>query len=139
MKPEPPDSPVDPQSEEGTPKVQPAPPSEYVRAFQRLFRSFRQQVFVHTGQNYETVIAKAEATSRILSPEFDCHKLNEETAPVILDLIQEIVHSGPLLKRSKLRQAALTLIADLYGKQYNLLDEHGVIDKVEQTYYRLKK
>ena len=43
------------------------------------------------------------------------------------------------MKRSRLRQAALTLVADLYNKQYEILEKNHAIDRVEQFYYKLKK
>ncbi len=117
----------------------PSEQSEYVRTFERLFRSFRQQVFEHFGQKCEDVIAQAEKKVRFLSPEFDCHALTDETASSILEVVEEIVKEASFIKRSKLRQAAITLISDLYNKQYNLLEQHRAIDRVEEIYYRLKK
>jgi len=113
--------------------------SEYVRTFERLFRSFRQQVFEYFGDRCEDVIARAEKKVRFLSPEFDCHALTDDTAPSTLDVVEEIIKESSFMKRSKLRQAAITLISDLYNKQYNLLEQHRAIDRVEQVYYRLKK
>jgi hypothetical protein len=115
------------------------PISDYVRIFERLFRSFRQQVFDCFGDKCEEVITKAEKKIRFLSPEFDCHNLSETTVLTMLDVIESIIQEASMFKRSKLRQAALTLISDLYNKQYELLEQHRAIDKVEQIYYRLKK
>ena len=115
------------------------PYSEYVHIFERLFRSFRQQVFDCFGNKCEEVITHAEQKVRFLSPEFDCHSLNDNTVLSLLDLIENVIQETSLFKRSKLRQAAVTLISDLYNKQYELLEQHRAIDKVEQTYYRLKK
>jgi hypothetical protein len=61
------------------------------------------------------------------------------TAPLVLDLIESVIQEASLLKRAKLRAAALALIADLYNKQYELLERHKAIDKVEQVYYRMKR
>ena len=113
--------------------------SEFVRTFERLFRSFRQQVFEHFGEKCEEVIARAEKKVRILSPEFDYHSITDETAVSALEIIEEIVNQASFMKRSRLRQAAITLISDLYNKQYNLLESHRVIDRVEEIYYRLKR
>ena len=106
---------------------------------ERLFRSFRQQLFDSFGEKTEEVIADAERKVRFLTPEFDLHSLNENTAIHVLDLIETIAGGASFMKRSRLRQAALTLVADLYNKQYELFEQHRVIDKVEQFYYRLKK
>ena len=114
-------------------------PSDYVRLLERLFRSFRQQVFDSFGDKCDAVIADAESKVRFLTPEFDFHSLNESTAIIVLDLIEHIAAEASFLKRPRLRQAALALVADLYNKQYELLEKYRVIDKVEQFYYRLKK
>ena len=106
---------------------------------QRIFRSFRQQLLDSFGDKSDAVIADAERKVRLLTPEFDLHLLNENTAILVLDLIEGIAGRASFMKRSRLRQAALTLVADLYNKQYELLEKHRVIDKVEQCYYRLKK
>ena len=106
---------------------------------ERVFRSFRQQVLDSFGDKCDAVIADAERKVQFLVPDFDRHSLNENNAVITLDLIEKIAAEAPFLKRSRLRQAALTLVADLYNKQYDLLEQHRVIDKVEQCYYRLKK
>ncbi|MBI5021786.1 MAG: hypothetical protein HZB59_10130 [Ignavibacteriales bacterium] len=113
--------------------------SEYVHLFEVLFRSFRQQVFECFGSKCEEVISQAEHKVRFLVPEFDCHALKDETVLTLLDLIEEIIKQSSLFKRSKLRQAAVTLVSDLYNKQYELLEKHNGIDAIEQTYYRLRK
>jgi hypothetical protein len=85
------------------------------------------------------VIAQAEQQVRLLDPELDMERLDESTAILILDVVDGIINRAPFLKKSKLRAAAQILISDLYNKHYDLLEEHNVIDKVEQNYYQLKK
>jgi len=119
--------------------VQVAAHSDYIKLFERLFRSFRQQIFDCYGDKCEVVITDAERKVRFLTPEFDLHSLNNETAIVMLDLVEIIANDAPFFKRSKLREAALTLVADLYNKQYELLERHRAIEKVEQFYYSLKR
>jgi hypothetical protein len=119
--------------------VQVAAHPDYIKLFERLFRSFRQQVFDCYGDKSESVITEAERKVRFLTPEFDLRALNEETAIVTLDLVETIANEANFFKRSKLREAALTLVADLYNKQYLLLEQHRAIEKVEQFYYRLKR
>lgn len=111
----------------------------YVKLFERLFRSFRQQIFDCYGDRSEAVIAEAERKVRFLTPEFDLRSLSNDTAIVTLDLVETITNDAPFFKKSKLREAALTLVADLYNKQYELLERHRAIEKVEQFYYRLKR
>ena len=113
--------------------------SEYVRTFERLFRSFRQQVFEHFGNKCEEVISRAEKKVRFLSPDFDCHSLTEDNSPTILEVIEEIIKGASFMKRPKLRQAALTLVSDLYNKHNNLLEQHRALDKVEEFYYKLRR
>jgi len=126
-------------SAEIQPLASPSASSEYIRLFDRLFRSFRQQVFDVFGDKSESVIADAVRRGRFLTPEFDLQNLSDETAIIILDIIEHIANEAPFLKRPRLRQAALTLVADLYNKQYEILENNRVIDKVEQFYYKLKK
>jgi hypothetical protein len=132
-----------PQLEKPSPKPQPKnhqpEPSEYTKLLERVFRSFRQQVLDSFGDKCDAVIANAEQKIQLLGPDFNLRSLNDGNAVLTLDLIEKIAAEAPFLKRSRLRQAALTLVADLYNKQYELLEKHGVIDKVEQCYYRLKK
>jgi hypothetical protein len=104
-----------------------------------MFRSFRQQVFDCFGDKCDAVIAEAERKVRFLNPEFDVRSLNQQTAVITLDVIEQITNEASFMKRPRLRQGALTLVADLYNKQYELLEKNHVIDKVEQFYYRLKK
>jgi hypothetical protein len=119
--------------------VQVAAHSDYIKLFERMFRSFRQQMFDCYGDRSEAVIAEAERKVRFLTPEFDLRFLNNETAIVMLDLVETIVDDAPFFKRSRLRDAALTLVADLYNKHYELLENHRAIERVEQCYFRLKR
>jgi len=112
---------------------------EFVRLFERIFRSFRQVAYECLGDRWDTMISQAENQSRLLVPELDLGSLNEETAPTVLNVIEYIATEAPLLKRSRLRAAALTLIADIYNKQYELLEQENKIDLVEQIYFRLKR
>ena len=113
--------------------------SEIVTLFSRLLRSFRQQAFECLGTKSESTIVEAEHRVQLLNPEFALDSLNAITAPLVLDLIETVIDEASLLKRAKMRAAALALIADLYNKQYELLERYKVIDKVEQVYYRMKK
>jgi hypothetical protein len=112
--------------------------SEYTMLFERLFRSFRQQSFEIFGPSLNSVIEKGEREVRFVNPDFRLGDLQEATAISTLDLVVEIVKSAPILKRSKLRTAALTLVADLYNKNYDILDTHKDLAKVEEFYCKLK-
>lgn len=113
--------------------------TEIVRLFNRLFRSFRQQAFESIGARSETIIEQCEHRAQLLNPEFSTGSLDPATAPLVLGLMEDVIKEAPFLKRAKLRNAALTLITDLYDKQYELLETHNAIDKLEQLYYRLRK
>jgi hypothetical protein len=91
------------------------------------------------GTRADEAIASAKRKIQAQSPDFRLESLSDETAASVIDLIELISVDAPFLKRSRLRQAALTLVADLYNKQYDLLEKHHAIEKVEQCYYRLKK
>jgi hypothetical protein len=105
---------------------------------ERLIRSFRQQVVDLCAQRAESIFAIAEKKARVLNPDFDQRSLTDDTAIIVLELIEEMVKQAPLLKRSKLRETASELVSDLYNKQYELLEEHKAVDAIEQCYYRLK-
>ena len=123
----------------GSPPRIPPESTDFVRLFERLIRSFRQQVFEAFGDKSDDVISKAEGQIRFITREFDLRSLTQETAVFTLDLIERVANEASFLKRPRLRQAALTLVADLYNKQYEILEKNRAIDRVEQFYYRLKK
>jgi hypothetical protein len=112
--------------------------NEYTMLFERLFRSFRQQAFEVFGQDLNSVIENGERELCFLNPDFKLRSLEETTAVSTLDLVAEIVRHAPFLKRSKLRNAALTLVADLYNRNYDVLDSHRDLGKVEEFYCKLK-
>ena len=112
---------------------------EFVRLFERIFRSFRQVGYQCLGDRWDSILSHAETQARLLVPELDVASLNEDTAPSVLNVIEYIATEAPLLKRARLRNAATTLIADIYNKQYELLEQQNRIDLVEQIYFRLKK
>jgi hypothetical protein len=107
--------------------------------FSRLLRSFRQQAFEHIGTKFEASFVEAERRVKLNNPEFATDSMNTATAPLVLDLIEFVIEETSLFKRAKIRAAALSLMADLYNKQYELLERYKAIDKVEQVYYRMKK
>jgi hypothetical protein len=116
----------------------PGPPEEIVLLFEKIFRSFRREAFECCGAKLEPLIHAAEHEVRLLNPEFDLNSLSRETAPAVLNLIEVMVREGPILRRSRLKSAALTLLADLYSRQYAILDRNGAVDSVESSYYRLR-
>ena len=118
---------------------EPQQPTQLVKVFLRILRSYRQQLFQLYGGKCETIIRQAEQEVRFLNPDFSLDDLQDETAPVVLDLFEALIREASLLRRSRLREGALLLVADLYNKNYDLLDHHNLIDKVETAYYRLKR
>lgn len=125
---------VTPDSPEGENR-----PSDYLLLFERLYRSFRQKTFESFGDKFDRVISRAEEKVRLVAPEFDGANLKEETVPSLFDLMEEVINGAPFFKKSKLRQAAATLLSDLYNRHYDLIEQHKGIDALEQVYYRLKK
>jgi hypothetical protein len=111
---------------------------DYTKIFDKVLRSFRRKAFESLGSRQEETFKKAEQSVRFLLPEFDPQNLSPDTASTVLDVIDAVIKDVPFLRRSKLREAALILIADLYDKHYELLEAHNAIDKLEQLYYRLK-
>jgi hypothetical protein len=117
----------------------PQEPTPIVRAFSRIFRSFHQQLCLLYGGKCETLIKKAEQQVQITNPGFSLDDLRDETAPAVLDLFEALVRGASLLQRTRLREAALLLVADLYNKDYELFEHHNLVDRIETAYYRLKK
>ena len=113
--------------------------SEIVVLFERIFRSFRRVVYECLGEKGETIIAQAESQARLLHPDFSLSALTESNAIVILDVIESVIKNVPLLKRSRVRNAVVILVADAYNKQYDLLERAKVLDRFEQFYYELKR
>ena len=113
--------------------------SEISTLFERIFRSFRRVVYECLGEKGETIIAQAESQVRLLHPDFSLSALTEQNAIVILDVIESVIKNVPLLKRSRVRNAVVILVADAYNKQYDLLERTKALDRFEQFYYELKR
>jgi hypothetical protein len=113
--------------------------SEIITLFERIFRSFRRVVYECLGEKGETIIAQAESQARLLHPDFSLSALTEQNAIVILDVIESVIKNVTLLKRSRVRNAVVILVADAYNKQYDLLERAKVLDRFEQFYYELKR
>ena len=113
--------------------------SEIITLFERIFRSFRRVVYECLGEKSETIIAQAESQARLLHPDFSLSALTEANSIVILDVIESVIKNVPLLKRSRVRNAVVILVADAYNKQYDLLEHTKALDRFEQFYYELKR
>ena len=113
--------------------------SEIITLFERIFRSFRRVVYECLGEKGETIIAQAESQARLLHPDFSLSALTETNSIVILDVIESVIKNVPLLKRSRVRNAVVILVADAYNKQYDLLERTKALDRFEQFYYELKR
>jgi len=68
----------------------------------------------------DACIAQAESQVKISYPEFNISALTETEAVHVLDVVEYVSKKVPLLKRSHVRNAVLSLIADVYNKQYEL-------------------
>ena len=113
--------------------------SEIITLFERIFRSFRRVVYECLGEKSETIIAQAESQARLLHPDFSLSAVTEANSIVILDVIESVIKNVPLLKRSRVRNAVVILVADAYNKQYDLLERTKALDRFEQFYYELKR
>jgi hypothetical protein len=113
--------------------------SEIITLFERIFRSFRRVVYECLGEKGETIIAQAESQARLLHPDFSLSALTEANSIVILDVIESVIKNVTLLKRSRVRNAVVILVADAYNKQYDLLERTKALDRFEQFYYELKR
>jgi len=113
--------------------------SEIITLFERIFRSFRRVVYECLGEKGETIITQAESQARLLHPDFSLSALTEANSIVILDVIESVIKNVPLLKRSRVRNTVIILVADAYNKQYDLLERTKALDRFEQFYYELKR
>jgi hypothetical protein len=121
------------------PKEKKEQQSEIITLFERIFRSFRRVVYECLGEKGETIIAQAESQARLLHSDFSLSALTEANSIVILDVIESVIKNVPLLKRSRVRNAVVILVADAYNKQYDLLERTKALDRFEQFYYELKR
>jgi hypothetical protein len=55
------------------------------------------------------------------------------------DLLDAVISETPVLKRSAVRALALTLVSDLYATQFELLESHGAVPRIEQFYFTHKR
>jgi hypothetical protein len=110
--------------------------AEHVKLFEELFRSFRETLTSICKGKSENLLARAHRKTGKLSP--PPQQLTSASAADVLDIIESVVEDVPLLKRSKVKSAALELVAGLYNKHHELLENSGCIDRVEGTYYQLK-
>jgi hypothetical protein len=117
----------------------PSEPSDLVRAAERLCRAFRQRAADVVGARCAPLFTHAEREIRFLSPGFDSAALDDDSAVLVLDLIERVVAAAPFYRRAALRKAAESLLAEFYAKQYDLLERRNALDAVEQSYYRLKR
>jgi len=134
-----PDEPKEEKVEEKKVEEKKEQQSEIITLFERIFRSFRRVVYECLGEKGETIIAQAESQARLLHPDFSLSALTEANSIVILDVIESVIKNVPLLKRSRVRNAVVILVADAYNKQYDLLERTKALDRFEQFYYELKR
>ncbi len=112
---------------------------EYLGLFEQLFMSFREQVSECVGDGAEGILLRAEERVRSRLPDFDLSFSDPSTALQVLDLLEAASKEAPFLRRSRLREAALSLVADLYTRHYELLERFLGVEALEQFYYRMKK
>ena len=96
-------------------------------------------MFDSVGSRYGRVLREAEHSVRLDDPEFDLDRLTEQTAPLVLNLIEEMIARSPFYQRPSHRKAACQMLADLYEKHYDELRSVEALTRLEDTYYRLKR
>lgn len=114
------------------------PVPAHVQLFEEIFHSFVLKLSDICKGKSEQLIARAERKIGTGNAAPVAKQLTPATAASVLDLIESVVKDVPLLKRSKVKSAALELVAELYNKHHDLLESAGCIDRVEQSYYQLK-
>lgn len=63
----------------------------------------------------------------------------ERSPAGVFRLAPRIVHASSILKRLKIRKAALAVVGDFYNKHYEELKNGGLVQNVEECYESLKK
>ncbi len=119
--------------------IQTDPAPEIVGVFQRLLHSFRRESMTILGSRCSSIFDESEKAIRVVSPDFNSRKLCTDTAILVLDLVDAVISSAPVLRRSKIRNIALLLITDLYNKHFDVLEQLGVLGRVEQFYFDHKR
>jgi len=109
------------------------------RLFERLYNAFRMKMFDSMGPRYGRILREAEHEVRFLTPEFDTDSLTDATAPAVLELIEAVIRRSPFFQRPQLRKSACLLVSELYEKHYEILGSAGVLARMEDIYYRLKR
>lgn len=115
------------------------PVTPLARSAERLLRSFRRSAHESLGSRAAAAFERAEREVRRSAPGFDPGAIADESAVLVLELIERVVGEAPAWRRGALRRTAGDLLADFYGKQYDLLEERRLLDAVEQVYYRLQR
>jgi hypothetical protein len=110
-----------------------------VTLFSALLVAFRKKALEVLGSRYENVFLEGEKSVRLVVPDFDTGMLQAATAPAVLDFLDAVVKAAPFFKRPALRDAASVSIAGMYDRQYELLEECGLVDRVEEVYCRMKR
>jgi hypothetical protein len=119
--------------------IDPQEDEPIVKVFSALLVAFRKKALEILGSRFETVFLEGEKSVRSVVPEFDAGTLRKTTAPAILEFIDAVVKQAPFFKRPALREVATASIAGMYDRQYELLQECGLVDRVEEVYCRMKR
>jgi hypothetical protein len=112
--------------------------NELLTAFNRLLCAFKQNASEVLGRKANRVCARGEKAAATGNPDLDLARLTPETVASVLDFIVAVAGEAPLLKRSRLRSAAALLISNLYSRHFDILERYKILDRVEETYCRLK-
>lgn len=111
---------------------------DFINLFNRMYVAFRESVPDRLQQRLRSALAETSRGISELHPGFDPEKLTVDTAPLILDLMEEVIARLSYFRRKPLRSFVLRMVTDLYNSSYDLLAHHGAAEKVERFYSRLQ-
>jgi hypothetical protein len=112
---------------------------QYLDLLQNLYSSFHRGASRICGDRAMAAIALAIERVRLKEQGFNPETLTQESALLVLDLIECTILNAPFFKRSPLRQSALTQVSEMYARHFDLLEHFQAVEPLEQFYYRLKK
>jgi hypothetical protein len=107
------------------------------KTFEDLWRLAMHQVSAVTGRSSGHFLEECTAPIRRKNPRFAPGSLDDASAPLVLDFLADIAAHAPFFKRTRIRKIVLSLVAQLYNQQYDLLEKSGLLQKVETLYYSL--
>jgi hypothetical protein len=113
--------------------------AELVHVMAEFVKRFKHEVRSNLGNLRDRVLDRGEEEMRNLFRAFDSTRLTIDTAAFALEYVRITAMHAPFFKRSQVKWIAEEAISQLYSKQYDVLEYHGLIERTETIYHRLKK